>query len=101
MRDDPRSRAARACLWPHLARFFTPRVVFFGVNAQLDYDYNLFSVSDEQLLASLPIDFVRCSSAPFLACPPAYTNKNAALFEGGISSISAVLATDSVNYFGG
>ena len=97
MRDDPRSRAARACLWPHLACFFTPRVVFFGVNAQLDYDYNLFSVSDEQLLASLPIDFVRCSSAPFLVFPTAYTNKNAALFEGGVPSISAVSCSGVVN----
>ena len=97
MRDDPRARAARACLWPQMARFFTPRVVFFGVNPELDYDYNLFSVSDEQLLASLPIDFVRCSSAPVLVCPPAYTIKNAALFEGGVSFISAVSCSGVVN----
>jgi len=82
---------------PHLARFFTARVVFFGGTAELDYDYNLFSVSDAQLLSSLPIDFVRYSSVPFLVWPTAYTNKNAALFEGSVSSISAVSGSVVVN----
>lgn len=87
-RLDPRGRIWRAS---------SRRVVFFDVNAELDYDFNLFSVSDKQLLASFPIDFVRCSSAPLLACPTAYTSQNTALSEGGVSSISAVSGSIVVN----